>query len=77
MKAQAVILRAMSKQISFGSRRPRFCGWVRGSLRRLYQRYRRYGYDGMYDRRTGQPSPRRVKFAVVEQVLAYQEKYRK
>jgi len=75
MKAQEVILRALSKQITFWQA----ANILRISprhLRRLYERYRRSGYDGLYDRRTGQPSPKRVKFEVVEQVLTlYREKY--
>ena len=75
MKAQEVILRAISKQISW-FQAAEILRMSPRQLRRLYQRYRRYGYDGLYDRRTGQPSPKRVRFAVVEQVLQlYQEKY--
>jgi Helix-turn-helix domain len=45
-------------------------------LRRLYERYRRHGFDGLYDRRKGRPSPRRVPWAVAEQVLClYREVY--
>jgi len=45
-------------------------------LRRLYQRYRRLGLNGLYDHRKGLPSPKRVPWAVVEQVLSlYREKY--
>jgi hypothetical protein len=75
MKAQEVILRALSKQITFWQAAhilrisPRH-------LRRIYERYRHVGFDGLYDRRTGRPSPRRVPLAVVEQVLGlYREKY--
>jgi len=45
-------------------------------LRRLFERYRRLGFDGLYDRRRSQPSPKRVPWVVVEQVLClYREKY--
>jgi transposase len=45
-------------------------------MRRWHWRYREYGYDGLLDRRVGQPSPKRVPLAEVEQVLAlYREKY--
>jgi hypothetical protein len=27
---------------------------------RWYERYREFGYDGLYDRRLGRPSPKRV-----------------
>ena len=36
----------------------------------LTQRYEEYGYDGLYDRRKGRQSPRRVPLVTVEQVLA-------
>ncbi len=75
MKAQDVILRAVSKQITFWEAAhilrisPRH-------LRRWYARYRVQGFDGLYDRRRGRPSPKRVPWAVVEQVLGlYREKY--
>ena len=39
-------------------------------------RYEQYGYDGLFDRRRGKPSPRRVPLGTVEKVLGlYQEKY--
>ena len=35
-----------------------------------------YGYDGLFDRRTGKPSPKRVPLATVEEILRlYQEQY--
>jgi hypothetical protein len=47
-----------------------------GRRRRLYYRYRTYGYDGLYDRRKGKPSRRRVPLAVAEKIFAlYREKY--
>src|SRR5207249_3250105 len=75
MKVQEVILRAISKQIHWFEA-AKILGLSARQLRRLYYRYRTYGYDGLYDRRTGKPSPRRVPLAVVERVLAlYREKY--
>src|SRR5579859_1418380 len=75
MKVQEVILRAVNKQITFWEAAyiarvsPRH-------LRRLYERYRRLGFDGLCDRRKGRPSPKRLPWAVVEQVLGlYREKY--
>jgi len=45
-------------------------------MRRLHWRYREHGYDGLMDRRVGQPSSKRVPLAVVEQVFRlYREKY--
>jgi transposase len=75
MKRQEVILRALSKQITFWQA-ARIAGISPRHLRRLYERYRRFGFDGLYDRRQGRPSPKRVPLVVVEQVLSlYQEKY--
>ena len=45
-------------------------------MRRWRSRYEQYGYDGLFDRRRGKPSPRRVPLGTVEKVLGlYQEKY--
>ncbi len=75
MKVQEIILRAISKQIHWFEA-ARILGLSARQLRRLYYRYKKYGYDGLYDRRTGKPSPRRVPLAVAEQVFAlYREKY--
>jgi transposase len=46
------------------------------SMRRWRWRYEQRGYDGLFDRRRGKPSPKRVPLATVEEVLRlYQEKY--
>ena len=45
-------------------------------LRRWRQRWEAHGYDGLFDRRTQRPSPKRVPVAEVEQVLRlYRERY--
>ena len=49
-------------------------------MRRWRERYQRYGYDGLFDRRRGQPSPKRLVAVATdggrEEVLRlYQEKY--
>ncbi len=75
MKIQEVILRAIGKQISWWQA-AEIIGISDRQMRRWRERYEQYGYDGLYDRRRGKPSPRRVAVAVVEQVLGlYQEKY--
>jgi transposase len=75
MKMQEVILRAISKQICWFEA-AKILGLSGRQLRRLYYRYRTYGYDGLYDRRKGKPSPRRVPLAVAERIFAlYREKY--
>src|SRR6266436_7652107 len=75
MKVQEVILRAMNKQITFWEA-AHIARISPRHLRRLFERYRRLGFDGLYDRRRSQPSPKRVPWVVVEQVLClYREKY--
>jgi hypothetical protein len=45
-------------------------------MRRWHRRYEAYSYDGLYDRRRGKPSPRRVPLETVERVLGlYRERY--
>lgn len=75
MKVEEVILRAVGKRITF---------WQAATilrvsprhLRRIMDRYRHSGFDGLLDRRRGRPSPRRMPWAVAEQVLGlYREKY--
>src|SRR5467141_113139 len=75
MKIEQVILRALSKQITFWQA-AHIARISPRHLRRLYERYRRFGFDGLYDRRKGRPSAKRVPWAVVTQVLClYREKY--
>jgi len=45
-------------------------------MRRWRERYEEFGDDGLFDRRRGTPSPKRVPLAQVEQVLGlYRERY--
>jgi transposase len=45
-------------------------------MRRWRQRYEEQGYDGLFDRRRGKPSPKRVPLEQAEEVLRlYREKY--
>jgi hypothetical protein len=45
-------------------------------MRRWRERYEEFGFRGLFDRRRGKPSPKRVAVAVVEKVLGlYREKY--
>jgi transposase len=75
MKIQEVLLRAIDKQITFWQA-ARILRMSARQLRRILARYRSHGYDGLYDRRTRRPSPRRVPLVIVEQVLAlYRERY--
>ncbi len=75
MKVQEVIMRAMAKKITW-TQAGEIIGLCERQMRRWKQRYQEVGYDGLFDRRTGKPSPKRVPVATVEEVLRlYQEKY--
>src|SRR3984893_11169794 len=75
MKIQEVILRAMAKKITWWQA-AEILGITDRQMRRWHWRYREYGYDGLLDRRVGQPSPQRVPLAGVEQVFTpNREKY--
>lgn len=75
MTRQEVILRAMSGKISWLDAADILRMSPR-SLRRWKWRYEQYGYDGLYDRRQGRPSPRRVPLEKAERVLRlYREQY--
>jgi transposase len=75
MKLQDVMLRAMAKRIT----------WYQGAeilgiscrqMQRWKTRFEHEGYEGLFDRRRGIPSPKRVPLATVEEVLRlYQEQY--
>ena len=75
MKVQDVMLRAMAKRIT----------WYQGAeilgiscrqMQRWKTRFEHEGYEGLFDRRRGIPSPKRVPLETVETVLRlYQEQY--
>jgi len=68
MKVQEVILRAMSGGMTW-IRASEILGISTRSMRRWEERYEDEGYDGLLDRRTGRPSPRRVSVQEVERIL--------
>jgi transposase len=75
MKVQEVILRAAAKKITWWQA-AEIIGISDRSMRRWRERYEEFGFRGLFDRRRGKPSPKRVPLTVVEQVLAlYREKY--
>jgi transposase len=75
MKVQEVILRAMAKKITWWQA-AEILGLSDRSMRRWRERYEEFGYDGLFDRRQGKPSPKRVPVGVVEQVLGlYRDRY--
>lgn len=75
MKVQEVILRAMDGRLKW-YQAAEILGISDRQIRRWKQRYEQQGYDGLFDRRRQQPSPKRVAVAVVRQVLTlYRERY--
>src|SRR5216110_855167 len=75
MKVQEVILRAMAKRITWWQA-AEIVGISDRWMRRWRERYQEFGYDGLFDKRRGKASPRRVPMALAEQVLQfYREKY--
>ncbi len=75
MKVQEVILRAIDGRLKW-YQAAEILGISDRQMRRWRQRYERGGYDGLFDRRRRQPSPKRVPLEVVRQVLTlYRERY--
>src|SRR5438477_3744072 len=75
MKVQDVMLQAMAKKITWWQA-AEILGISDRHMRRWRERYVEEGYNGLFDRRRGQPSRRRVPVATVEKVLTlYREKY--
>src|SRR2546423_14646546 len=75
MKVQEVILRAMARKITWWQA-AEIIGISDRHMRRWRERYEEFGYDGVFDRRRGKPSPKRVPLALVEQVLGlYRDRY--
>jgi transposase len=75
MKVQEVILRAAAKKITWWQA-AEIIGISDRQMRRWRERYEEFGFRGLFDRRRGKPSPKRVPMAVVERVLElYRERY--
>src|SRR2546427_5131145 len=75
MKVEEVILRAMARKITWWQA-AEIIGSSDRHMRRWRERYEEFGYDGLFDRRRGKPSPKRVPLALVEQVLGlYRDRY--
>lgn len=75
MKFQEVILRAVSKQITW-SQAAEILGMTPRNMSRYRSRLDKGGYDGLIDQRTRRPSPKRVPMAELEKVLTlYREQY--
>src|SRR5258708_21852245 len=69
MKVQDVMLQAMAKQITWWQA-AEILGISDRHMRRWRERYVEEGYNGLFDRRRGQPSRRRVPGATGEKVFA-------
>src|SRR6266550_3914149 len=75
MKISEVITRAISGKINW-IQAAEILGMSDRQLRRWRGNWAKYGYNGLFDRRTQRPSPKRVPMTVVEAVLRlYREKY--
>ena len=75
MKLQDVMLRAMAKRITW-FQAAEILGISCRQMQRWHTRFEHEGYEGLFDRRRGVPSPKRVPLATVEEVLRlYQEQY--
>jgi transposase len=75
MKLQDVMLRAMAKRITW-YQAAEILGISCRQMLRWQTRFKHEGYEGLFDRRRGLPSPKRVPLETVETVLRlYQEEY--
>jgi transposase len=75
MKVQEVMLQAMGKKITWWQA-AEILGISDRHMRRWRERYEEFGFRGLFDRRRGRPSVKRVPVATVERVLGlYRERY--
>ena len=75
MKVQEVMMRAIGGQLLWFEA-AEILGVSCQTMRRWKDRYERYGYDGLFDRRRQRPSPKRVPMETVREVLRlYREEY--
>ena len=75
MKAQEVILRVYAGKLKWWEA-AEILGITDRTMRRWKDRYEEFGYDGLFHRQRGKPSPQRVPVETVEKVLQlYQEEY--
>jgi len=75
MKLQDVMLRAIAKRITW-YQAAEILGISCRQMQRWKTRFAHEGYEGLFDRRRGIPSPKRVPLVTVETVLRlYQEQY--
>lgn len=73
MKVQEVILRAMAGKLKWWEA-AEIIGVTDRTMRRWRQNYEAFGYDGLFHRQRGKPSPKRIPVETIEKVLGlYQE----
>ena len=76
MKIQEVILKAVSKQIRWTDA-AEIIGVSYRTMKRWKSRYETSGYDGIFDRRMQQPSPKRIPLKEIQTILElYRTQYR-
>ena len=69
MTRKEVIVRAIAKQITW-IQAAWICGITDRHMRRLKQRYERWGYDGLVDQRGGKPRRKRITLETIERICA-------
>ena len=75
MKVHEVIMRAMSGEIAW-FQAAEIIGISPRQMQRWKNRWEKHGYEGLLDRRRGQPSPKRIAVPVLQEVLRlYREQY--
>ena len=75
MKIQEVILKAASKQILW-TEAADIIGVSYRTMKRWKARYEESGYDGIFDRRMRQPSPKRIPMKELQNILSlYRTRY--
>jgi len=75
MKVQEVLLRAMSGELKWWEA-AEVIGVCDRTMRRWRERLEEHGYDGLFHRQRGKPSPQRIPLKTLEQVLRlYREEY--
>src|SRR5262245_20766147 len=67
MTRREVIVREIAKEISW-IQAAGICGISDRHMRRLKERYRAQGYDGLVDHRGGKPRRKRIPLATIEQL---------
>jgi len=75
MKVQEVLLRAMSGELKWWEA-AEIIGVCDRTMRRWRERLEEHGYDGLFHRQRGKPSPNRIPLKTLERVLRlYREEY--